>query len=78
MGKKKEGKEILQCFVYRRMAEGKFSRNLNDVLNTEFSNEEIYNEWLVEWRRVHFVTNRSYLSIHLHCMRLIDHMDRDA
>ena len=31
MVKEKEGREMLQCFIYCRMAEGKSFRNVNSV-----------------------------------------------
>ena len=33
MVKNKEGREMLQCFIYCRMAEGKSFRNVNSVSN---------------------------------------------
>lgn len=48
MGEGKEGREMLHCFIYCRMAEGKSFRNVNSVSNLESSNEENDNKFFVE------------------------------
>ena len=48
MGEEEEGREMLHCFIYSRMAEGKSFRNVNSVSNLESSNEENDNECFVE------------------------------